>query len=154
MLYYQPYDISLNADVMQIYANNLDYLTLANEEFDQETLIQGLMERPNGVPLSQKQVRLVYRADKPVAIVDYILGYKTATSLYIGLLLVKDRGQGIGSQILADLNHRYPEFQILELGVLTNNIRGLNFWQGQGFEIIDTVAYQGTLKVHRMQKHL
>lgn len=156
MLDYLPYNPLLNADVLTIFNANRPYLALSKTIFDEETLLADLQQRPTNILPENKHLEVIYCQQQAVAILDYLTGYKTADSVYLGLLLVKEHGQGFGKQIVRALINRsiVAGYKEIELAVLTENRAALAFWQLLGFTIFDTVAYEKDLKVHKMQLRL
>lgn len=151
MLSFKPYEPSLDKAIMEIYSHNLKYLELSHECFSEELII-GLQEKPDKVSREHKHVEVVFFKGEPIGILDYLEHFRAKNSLYIGLLLVKNHQQGYGTQIFDALVKRYLEYEKVELGVLTNNSKGIRFWRKQGFEIFATVEYERNLKVHKMMK--
>ncbi|MBO4914805.1 MAG: GNAT family N-acetyltransferase, partial [Oscillospiraceae bacterium] len=71
------------------------------------------------------------------AILDLITDYPDAGSAFIGWFMVDAQlqGQGIGSQIFADLRAamKAQGYDYLSLAVLPENTEAISFWQKQGF---------------------
>jgi ribosomal protein S18 acetylase RimI-like enzyme len=63
---------------------------------------------------------------------------------WIALLIIDKalRGQGVGRVLCSDFFSWLKSQQAtrVELGVLTDNVQALRFWQGQGFELVRTAG--------------
>lgn len=130
------------AAAADIYASNRAYLNLidGNETESGEARLQRDLNQPppNGAP---RFFRLVAEHGRAVAVLDYVSGYPTTRSAYLGLLMVHGslHGRGIGSRIVADLSQRLREngCQRLRLSVLDDNPDAYRFWTRLGFEPIE-----------------
>ena len=93
---------------------------------------------PEGTDAAQKNFLGFYDADgKLVAILDLITDYPQAGSAFIGWFMVEAelQGQGIGSQIFADIRASLEAqgYTELALGVIKENEPAIEFWEKQGF---------------------
>ena len=72
-----------------------------------------------------------------VAVLDLITGYPESDDAFIGWFMVDAElhGQGIGSQIFADVRAamKGQGYDYLSLGVIKENAEAISFWEGQGF---------------------
>lgn len=79
-----------------------------------------------------------YEDDNLVAIADIIIGYPESDDAFIGWLVVDGvlQGQGIGSQIFADIRANLKSIGIdyISLGCVRENENAIKFWEGQGFK--------------------
>lgn len=120
---------------LPVYQANRDYFALMGETPSEKTIAADLNDGPAGMQPDQKHFGVVMQARRPVAVLDVVTGYPGHDTAYIGLLLVADKGQGLGSQILAELESRLKAggYQQIGLAVLSNNPRGRHFWAQHGF---------------------
>ena len=111
---------------------------------------------PNTSPF-QKHVLGFYENKKLLAFADVITSYPTKTSGMIGLFMVDTslQGQGIGKKIVAKILQvlKSINLSICEIGVIDNNIEGINFWKKMGFSEYATKK-QDNLTIIKMQKKL
>ena len=97
-----------------------------------------ISEMPEGTDAAQKNFLGFYDPDgKLVAILDLITDYPQAGSAFSGWCMVEAelQGQGIGSQIFADIRASLEAqgYTELALGVIKENEPAIEFWEKQGF---------------------
>lgn len=145
-------------EVFEICKNNKKYY----EEYlkDKATLEEAstiFTALPPNTLLSQKHVLGFYENKKLLAFADVITSYPTKTSGMIGLFMVDTslQGQGIGKKIVAKILQvlKSINLSICEIGVIDNNIEGINFWKKMGFSEYATKK-QDNLTIIKMQKKL
>ena len=101
-------------------------------------LTEVISEMPEGTDAAQKNFLGFYDPDgKLVAILDLITDYPQVGSAFIGWFMVEAelQGQGIGSQIFADIRASLEAqgYTELALGVIKENEPAIEFWEKQGF---------------------
>lgn len=112
---------------------------------------------PPNTETSQKYVLGFYSENKLTAFADIITGYPTKTSGMIGLFMVEPnlQRQGIGRKIVQKIFEVLKTLNLenCEIGVIDNNIEGINFWKKMGFSEYATKK-QDNLTLIKMQKKL
>ena len=117
---------------------NRRYYRYMKTEPTKRNLTEVISEMPEGTDAAQKNFLGFYDADgKLVAILDLITDYPQAGSAFIGWFMVEAelQGQGIGSQIFADIRASLEAqgYTELALGVIKENEPAIEFWEKQGF---------------------
>ena len=117
---------------------NRRYYRYMKTEPTKRNLTEVISEMPEGTDAAQKNFLGFYDADgKLVAILDLITAYPQAGSAFIGWFMVEAelQGQGIGSQIFADIRASLEAqgYTELALGVIKENEPAIEFWEKQGF---------------------
>ena len=112
-----------------------------------ENLLEDCAALPPGRSLADKAFLLLYRQGKPAAALDFVVGYPTPETGYIGLLVLDSafQGQGSGQELLTALEDwAYSNgFTRLELGCYETNTPGLAFWRKMGFAEIRRTSRKG-----------
>ncbi len=141
------------ADISDVYSlckANTKYYSYLHIEPTRQNLTEVISEMPEGTKPEDKHFVGFYgKDDNLVAILDLITGYPENDDAFIGWFMVdaKLQGQGIGSQIFADIRAALHSrgYDYLSLGCITENEEAINFWIGQGFkptgQITDTDDY-------------
>ena len=74
------------------------------------------------------------------AVLDWISGYPTKETAWIGLFMVsaERQGQGVGSAIIRGLTEslRAVGYREIQLGVDKGNPQSFAFWKKNGFEVL------------------
>jgi GNAT superfamily N-acetyltransferase len=100
-----------------------------------------LADLPPGKSLADKFIFGIFLDNALVGVLDAVQGYPQEDVWWIGLLLLDpaQRGQGAGEQALNILTTFAGEqsAQALMLGVVEENVRGFQFWQRMGFEMVE-----------------
>ena len=117
---------------------NRRYYRYAHTEPTKRGLTEVISEMPEGTDAAQKHFLGFYdEENKLVAILDLITDYPQAGSAFIGWFMVSAelQGQGIGSQIFADIRASLEAqgFTGLALAVIKENEPAIEFWEKQGF---------------------
>lgn len=156
---YQVYQLEIS-DIPEI-------LTFMKQSDDFSELVEGrpygeldainlLNECPPGIPINKKFV-LAFKnpANQIEAIIDLAEGYPETNIWFIGLLLIppRYRGKGLGSRIILAVEKTVSQGKgdTLRLGVVEKNIKAIEFWKKNNFELFETrpPAMFG-LKEHRV----
>ena len=145
-------------EVLEICKNNKKYYEeYLHEKATLEEVSTIFTELPPNTNLSQKYVLGFYDNKKLIAFMDLIVGYPTHKSGMIGLFIVEPslQGQGIGRKIIEKILEVQKSLGLenCEIGVIDNNIEGINFWKKMGFVDYDTKT-QDNLTLIKMQKKL
>ena len=79
------------------------------------------------------------------AVLDWISGYPTKETAWIGLFMVsaERQGQGVGSEIIRGLTEslRAVGYREIQLGVDKGNPQSFAFWKKNGFEVLHEDDY-------------
>ena len=133
-------------DVFKIYQSNQAYfklmgiseITLDMLKADQEAHPPQKKGRTTNYI---KQFEAISWQQSYVGVIDYLLGYPSKKTVFIGLLLIDDhyKGQKIGSQVVNDLSDKWHKegYENVRLGVLVSNTSAFSFWKKQGFKIVE-----------------
>lgn len=129
-------------DVLTIYISNDAYFEAMSESAPSEDIIEQDRDTiPDGVDDDAKYYEIVYHEQEPIAILDFLVGYPSADTIYIGLLMIDAslHGQRHGERILADFCERWHHAPIttLRLGVAKQHERAYAFWQRLGFDAVN-----------------
>jgi len=127
------------SDVYNLCRGNRKYYRLLGTKPSMRNLTDVISEIPEGSPLESKHFVGFYDKDNNlVAILDLITGYPQSDDAFIGWFMVEaeKQGQGIGSQIFADVRAamKAQGFDYLQLRLSKENSEAVSFWQGQGFK--------------------
>lgn len=99
-----------------------------------------LMDLPCGKTLDDKTVLGLETNGRLTAVLEVLKDYPEPGTAWIGLLLIHPnfRGRGLGREIVSSLSAALQPAGVREirLGVLDENISGLDFWQKLGFRQI------------------
>ncbi len=93
-----------------------------------------------------------------VALLDLITGYKEPDDAFIGWFIVdaKLQGQGIGSQIFADIRAALSGlgYDKLRLGCIKENVEAESFWKSMGFSFNGAEEEQERYTVRYMERDI
>ncbi len=107
---------------------------------------------PPDKQLQDKFVLGIFYKDCLIGIIDLIRDFPTVGQWIIGLLLLKkkERGKGIGKLIHRTLSEIVlnSSGEFLRIGVVEENINGLNFWKNLGYEKIKESEMKFENKLH------
>lgn len=114
-----------------------------------------LFDLPPGKSLDDKFTFAVEHNSRIVAILDLLRGYRVKNSWWIGLLLISPamRGKGLGRRIVDYLVKNLSTIGVdqIQLGVLEENVMGLEFWQKMGFQLVEiNHGRRHGLKIHNV----
>ncbi len=125
-------------DVYRLCRENRRYYRYMHVKPSLRNLTEVITMLPDGKGMEDKYFVGFYGSDnKLVAILDLITGYPESDDAWIGWFMVdaKLQGQGIGSQIFADIRAslKAQGFDYLQLAVVKENTEARAFWEKQGF---------------------
>ena len=128
------------SDVYNLCRANRKYYHYLGIKPTMQNLTEVITDLPEGTgPENKHFVGYYNEDDELIAILDLITAYPETDDAFIGWFMVDAtlQGQGIGSQIFADLRAalKAAGFDHLELGCIKENTEALSFWQGQGFAL-------------------
>jgi GNAT superfamily N-acetyltransferase len=111
-----------------------------------------LNDLPPVKEMEDKRVLGVYDEGLLAAVVEMVKDYKTVGEWIIGLLLIdpEKRGNGLGSAI-HDYIIEYVSQNggsLLRIGVIEENIRGMNFWKRMGYHEVERKVQSFGIKEH------
>ncbi|WP_164512047.1 GNAT family N-acetyltransferase [Lacticaseibacillus daqingensis] len=125
--------------VLALYEGAADYFKLTDQNYpSRATVEEDRTARPAALPADAKHFGLILADGDPIGVLDYLIGYPDATSLFIGLLLlpVANRRQGYGRQVVTQLLAAHPDVQRVRVGVADANEAGMAFWLALGFTFV------------------
>lgn len=124
-------------DVYRLCKSNKRYYRYMGRVPTKESLTEVITSIPDGKD-SEKFFVGFYDDDSLVAIADIIIGYPDKDDAFIGWFVVDGQlqGQGIGSQIFADIRANLKSIGIdyISLGCVKENEIAVKFWEGQEFK--------------------
>ena len=93
---------------------------------------------PPGRSHADKLVFGLYAGDLAIGCADVVRGWNAPNKAIIGLLLLVEawQGRGLGRDFASRIEQaigRWPEVEIIRLGVVAANVRALAFWRTQGY---------------------
>ncbi|MCQ2509331.1 MAG: GNAT family N-acetyltransferase, partial [Lachnospiraceae bacterium] len=125
------------SDVYRLCKTNKRYYRYMRSVPTRESLTEIISRIPGDAGNCGKYFVGFYDLDRLVAVMDLITGYPEEDAAFIGWLMVDGalQGQGIGSQILADVRAamKAQGYDKLSLGCVKENVEAIAFWEGQGF---------------------
>lgn len=125
------------SEVYKLCKSNKRYYRYLGRVPTKESLTEVISEVPDGYSETSKYFIGFYDDESLVAIADLILGYPENDDAFIGWFLVDGvlQGQGIGSQIFADIraNLKSLGYDYISLGCVKENETAVKFWESQGF---------------------
>ncbi len=150
------------ADIRDVYVlcrENRKYYRYMHTEPTMRNLTAVISEVPEGSAPENKHFVGFYDGDnRLVAILDLITGYPQKESAFIGWFMVdaKQQGNGIGSQIFADVRAamKGQGFTGLSLNILKENSEAAKFWEKQGFAFTGKENADGSKTLAEMSRRL
>lgn len=125
------------SDVYRLCKTNKRYYRYMRSVPTRESLTEIISRVPGDAGNCGKYFVGFYDLDNLVAVMDLITGYPEENDAFIGWLMVNGelQGQGIGSQILADVRAamKAQGYDKLSLGCVKENVEAIAFWESQGF---------------------
>lgn len=148
------------ASLLNLYKSNKDYFdnVSPNQEINIDIILQDIKDKPESVNIANKHYNIIANdKNEVVAVLDYLEHYPDNECLYIGLFMVDGSLQknGIGHGFIDWFISNYVsnKFCRVRLGVVDTNIKGMKFWQAQGFSKIKTVKVpKHNWTVHIMER--
>jgi ribosomal protein S18 acetylase RimI-like enzyme len=124
--------------VFEIYDSNQDFFLLTQGKIATiESSIDDVVSTPPDFDLKQKIYIGIWENGKVIGVLDLLKGYPKQAYIWIGLLLIhgKLHNKKIGSKIVDAVIEasKIAEYEFIQLGVIENNVVGLEFWQKHGF---------------------
>jgi ribosomal protein S18 acetylase RimI-like enzyme len=108
---------------------------------------------PPGAPGDAKRVFLIRSGESTVGVIECIVGYPTAGTLMLGMLVIDERRQGLGHgrQAVRWVEQHAREHEgctRVRLGVVASNASALGFWDAMGYERTGEIRpwAEGTVK--------
>ena len=144
----RPVEEALDDTLLVLRSNLAGYYVRTGEPAPtRENLLEDCAALPPGRSLADKAFLLLYRQGKPAAALDFVVGYPTPETGYIGLLVLGSafQGQGSGQELLTALEDWAYSNGVtrLELGCYETNTPGLAFWCKMGFAEIRRTSRKG-----------
>ncbi len=126
------------SSVFRLARSNRRYYRLLGQRPTMQSLTDIISEVPEGSAPESKHFVGFYGDDGSlVAVLDLITGYPEKDDAFIGWFMVDAelQGQGIGSQLFADIRAamKGQGYDYLSLGVIKENAEAVSFWEKQGF---------------------
>jgi len=124
--------------VMGVYQSNQEFFLLTEgKEATANDCFANIDAMPPNFNKDNKFYIGLWKDGQAIALLDFLEGYPTHESVYIGLLLIHGalHGKRLGSKIVQTLLEVSQEigFKSARLGVLCNNTKALTFWERMGF---------------------
>ena len=150
------------ADISAVYnlcRANRRYYRYAHTKPTMRNLTEVITDLPKGTgPENKHFVGFYDKEDQLIAILDLITGYPESDDAFIGWFMVDAsmQGQGIGSQIFADIRAamKAQGYDHLELGCFKENTEAAAFWQNQGFSFSGKEVEQNEITVLVMARDI
>ena len=150
------------ADIRDVYLlcrENRRYYRLMKTEPTMRNLTAVISEVPDGSNENDKNFVGFYDKDDHLcAILDLITGYPEKDDAFIGWFMVDAelQGQGIGSQIFADIRAamKGQGYDYLSLDVLKANTDAVRFWKSQGFDFTGKESTDGDKVIAEMARSI
>lgn len=145
--------------VLNLCRENVRFYRYMKEKPSLKRLTEDFTALPEGKTLKDKHfVGYFDKEDNLIAVVDLITGYPEKNDAYLGWLIIdaKLQGQGIGSQIFADLRAsvKAQGFDSLRLCVIRENEEAKAFWTKMGFTYNGKVVDKERYTVEEMQREI
>jgi len=150
-------------EVGEIFATNPEFCLLSEgKEGGAENALKEIDEGPPEFNLDNKFFVSLRKDGIIIGILDFLNGFPTPDCMWIGLLMIHGNmhNKEIGSTIVkgvlktaGDSGHRR-----VQLGVIEENVKALNFWQRMGFKKIGEKKMEqenlGVLKIIVMEREV
>ncbi len=124
-------------DVYRLCKTNKRYYRTMHAVPTRESLTEVISELPGDTGEQNKYFVGFWDDDRLIAVMDLITEYPEKDAAFIGWFMVNGemQGQGIGSQIIADVRAalKGAGFAKISLGCVKENEEAIRFWEGQGF---------------------
>ncbi len=110
-----------------------------------ESVLADMTALPPGKCMEDKAYIGFFEEEKLVAVLDWISGYPTKETAWIGLFMVsaEKQGKGVGSGIIRGFMESLKAvgYREIQLGVDRGNPQSFAFWRKNGFEALRENAY-------------
>lgn len=137
---------NVESNILKLYQGNEYYAKLSNHyPVVREYVNEEIHVVPPCIEKEQKYFLSIYNEeDKLTAVLDILDKYSfqnenNEKTVWIGLLQIDAdlHGKGLGKQVVTALEMACKKSgkKLLQLGVIKDNIIGLNFWRKQGFKV-------------------
>lgn len=132
-------------DLFELQKTNPYYFSCVQDHpVTYEETVSDVSALPPHTDYSQKFFIGFYKGQELEAIMDYIEGYPTEESVFIGLFMINGNKHrnGIGSNIIARFLDTLKHNRIKKVGLGCNleNARGFQFWNSMGFKEVKRVV--------------
>ena len=146
-------------DVYNLCKENRRYYRYLHERPSKQNLTEVITKLPDGTGMEDKHFVGFYDSEgRLVALLDLITGYKEPDDAFIGWFIVdaKLQGQGIGSQIFADIRAALSGlgYDKLRLGCVKENVEAESFWKSMGFSFNGAEEEQERYTVRYMERDI
>lgn len=125
------------SDVYRLCRTNKRYYRYLGRIPTKESLTEVICQIPGSAGTEDKFFVGFYDDERLIAVLDLITGYPQRDDAFIGWFMVDGemQGQGIGSQIIADVRAamKAQGYDYLSLGCVRENAEAIAFWEAQGF---------------------
>lgn len=128
-------------ELYQFYLNQKTYFSLLSEDVTYDFICED-MKGPEGFDERLHFHYKIFDRDIMIGYLDYILGYRFPMThdsfcIWISMFFVDENHwhQHYGTQIIQRLCREYVDYTI-QLGCLSQNINGCDFWKAMGFKEI------------------
>lgn len=139
--------------VLALLQSNAHYFSLTQKHSPSlEECRADMTALPPGRGMEHKRFLALYRENTCVAVVDFVTGYPTPETGYLGLLIVDGtvRGKGLGRAVLEGVFRAAKGEGLTKIALACHvvNRPGLAFWRAHGF-----CEVNGTYRVTDGERH-
>ena len=156
----RPLDPVADLDAVEgLYLRAADYWILADRRApDRQKAAEFFTDAPPDCDPAASHRLGLFQDGTLAGVAELSFGFPLAGDAYLGLMLLDAtrRGQGLGAQLLAEVQARAAPAPRLCLAVLQANPRGRAFWQRHGFTDTGVSGHDAETghTLHRMVKPL
>ncbi len=146
-------------DVYNLCKENRRYYRYLHERPSKQNLTEVITKLPDGTGMEDKHFVGFYDTEGHlVALLDLITGYKEPDDAFVGWFIVdaKMQGQGIGSQLFADIRAALSGlgYDKLRLGCIEGNVEAERFWQNMGFSFNGASTQEEKYVIRYMERDI
>lgn len=144
--------------VLKLMNSNPDYFKYCPPKPSISSVEKDMNALPPNKTMKDKYYLGFYDSDELVGIIDFIIGYPTKETVFIGLFMIDSKYQNkhIGTSIIEDITKFFTQngFSELKLGYAIGNDKAKSFWLANGFRPTGIVAHNEGYDVIVMNKVL
>lgn len=133
--------------ILELCRGNTQYYRYCGMQPSREQVLKDLHIVPPGTDPADKYYVGFFRDGKLMAVMDFIDGYPTADTGYIGFFMIHaaEQGKQIGSGIIREACAYWKQsgLSAIRLGIAEDNPQARHFWHKNGFLVIDRVPMDG-----------
>ncbi|MFR7592293.1 MAG: GNAT family N-acetyltransferase [Longibaculum sp.] len=134
----------LDQELYDFHCHQKQYYQLDKDNFSYQSLNEDIVSTPPGFENHEHHCYKINKDHQLIGYIDYLVGYRYSMQhdshyIWIGLFLIDEKVQncGYGHIIIQHFLDLWKnQYKSVQLGCMTNNEKGLRFWQSFGFEKI------------------